>query len=111
MPLHVLDSRFISHIHPDRNIPSSIVSLAIQSGNDLLLKGGKQARCSNMEMARHIIVDSKLDYPTTCNAMETLLIHEDLLSNDDFQELVLELKHEGTLFLHWTTLLNQNHFM
>ncbi|XP_042405853.1 uncharacterized protein LOC121996100 isoform X2 [Zingiber officinale] len=49
---------------------------------------------SQMEMARHIIVESKLDYPTTCNAMETLLIHEDLLSNDDFQELVLELKHE-----------------
>ncbi|XP_073275331.1 delta-1-pyrroline-5-carboxylate synthase-like [Primulina huaijiensis] len=52
-------------------------------------------KSANMEMARHIIVDSKLDYPAACNAMETLLIHHDLSSSDGFQELVLELKHEG----------------
>ncbi|XP_042426531.1 delta-1-pyrroline-5-carboxylate synthase 1-like [Zingiber officinale] len=68
----------------------------------MLLKGGKQARCSNiilhkMEMARHIIVVSKLDYLATYNAMETLLIHHDLSNNHSFEELVLELKHEGVL--------------
>ncbi|XP_075507887.1 delta-1-pyrroline-5-carboxylate synthase-like [Primulina tabacum] len=52
-------------------------------------------KSANMEMARHIIVDSKLDYPAACNAMETLLIHHDLSSSNGFQELVLELKHEG----------------
>ncbi|XP_073148911.1 delta-1-pyrroline-5-carboxylate synthase-like isoform X2 [Henckelia pumila] len=52
-------------------------------------------KSANMEMARHIIVDSKLDYPAACNAMETLLIHQELSSSDGFQELVLELKHEG----------------
>ncbi|XP_042422359.1 uncharacterized protein LOC122010051 isoform X2 [Zingiber officinale] len=50
-----------------------------------------------MEMTRHIIVVSKLDYLATYNAMETLLIHHDLSNNHSFEELVLELKHEGVL--------------
>ncbi|KZV45466.1 Pyrroline-5-carboxylate synthetase isoform 1, partial [Dorcoceras hygrometricum] len=52
-------------------------------------------KSADMEMARHIIMDSKLDYPAACNAMETLLIHQDVSSRDGFQELILELKHEG----------------
>ncbi|KAI3447717.1 hypothetical protein Pfo_004382 [Paulownia fortunei] len=52
-------------------------------------------KSANMDMARHIIVDSKLDYPAACNAMETLLVHQDLSSSDGFQDLLVELSHGG----------------
>ncbi|KAG8374348.1 hypothetical protein BUALT_Bualt11G0122400 [Buddleja alternifolia] len=52
-------------------------------------------KSANMEMARHIIMDSKLDYPAACNAMETLLVHQDLTNSEGFQDLVLELRHGG----------------
>ncbi|CAI9098303.1 OLC1v1034924C1 [Oldenlandia corymbosa var. corymbosa] len=52
-------------------------------------------KSANMEMARQIIMDAKLDYPAACNAMETLLVHKDLTAAAGFQELIVELKHEG----------------
>ncbi|KAL3531775.1 hypothetical protein ACH5RR_005296 [Cinchona calisaya] len=52
-------------------------------------------KSANMDMARQIIMDAKLDYPAACNAVETLLVHQDLTNSDGFQELVVELKHEG----------------
>lgn len=90
-------------------------------------------KSANMDMARHIIIDAKLDYPAACNAMvislitvycsiplsllfivpglmiakisllilldfsvkETILVHQDLTNAGGFQELILELKHEG----------------
>ncbi len=48
--------------------------------------------------------DAKCDYPSACNAMETLLIHEDLLGNTGgngsssgtfFSEVCTMLKNEG----------------
>ncbi|KAL3536442.1 hypothetical protein ACH5RR_004903 [Cinchona calisaya] len=52
-------------------------------------------KSANMDMARHIVMDAKLDYPAACNTMETLLVHQDLTTTTGFQELVVELKHEG----------------
>lgn len=52
-------------------------------------------KSANVEMARQIVSDSKLDYPAACNAMETLLIHKELSTTSDFQDLILELKQEG----------------
>lgn len=49
-------------------------------------------KSANMDMARHIIIDAKLDYPAACNAMETILLHQDIKG---MQELILDLKHEG----------------
>ncbi|KAG6475725.1 hypothetical protein ZIOFF_064954 [Zingiber officinale] len=48
-----------------------------------------------MEMASRIVLDAKIDYPATCNAMETLLIHRDLLNNEWLNDLLVELKSEG----------------
>ncbi|KAK6126104.1 hypothetical protein DH2020_040218 [Rehmannia glutinosa] len=140
-PLGVLLIIFESR--PDALV--QIASLAIRSGNGLLLKGGKEARrtnailhklddvidlviprgsnrlvsqiksstkipvlghsdgichvyvdkSANMDMAKQIVMDSKLDYPAACNAMETLLIHQDLSGSEGLQDLVLELSHAG----------------
>ncbi|GFZ02266.1 delta 1-pyrroline-5-carboxylate synthase 2 [Actinidia rufa] len=56
-------------------------------------------KSADMGMATHIVLDGKIDYPAACNAMETLLVHEDLSSNGELQKLVDELQLEGvTLF-------------
>lgn len=56
-------------------------------------------KAANLEMAKKIVLDAKTDYPAACNAMETLLVHKDLLASGGLQELVKELEQEGvTLF-------------
>ncbi|KAF7144485.1 hypothetical protein RHSIM_Rhsim04G0162000 [Rhododendron simsii] len=52
-------------------------------------------KSANMEMAKRIVLDAKIDYPAACNAMETLLVHHDLSTNGELQKLVDELQLEG----------------
>ncbi|XP_057523736.1 delta-1-pyrroline-5-carboxylate synthase-like isoform X2 [Amaranthus tricolor] len=52
-------------------------------------------KSADMDMAKRIVIDAKLDYPAACNAMETLLVHKDLVQNGGLKELVTELKLEG----------------
>ncbi|KAM7526391.1 hypothetical protein LguiA_016293 [Lonicera macranthoides] len=52
-------------------------------------------KLANMDKAKRIAYDAKLDYPAACNAMETLLVHQDFATNGGLQELVSTLEHEG----------------
>eukprot|EP00099_Drosophila_melanogaster_P005948 NP_001246877.1 uncharacterized protein Dmel_CG7470, isoform B [Drosophila melanogaster] len=52
-------------------------------------------RDADLEKALRIARDAKCDYPAACNAMETLLIHEDLMSGAIFGDVCNMLKREG----------------
>ncbi|GJP34554.1 hypothetical protein CLOM_g18988 [Closterium sp. NIES-68] len=52
-------------------------------------------KAANLRMAKRIVLDAKMDYPAACNAMETLLIHEDLAKSGAAEELIKELKANG----------------
>ncbi|ALC45240.1 CG7470, partial [Drosophila busckii] len=52
-------------------------------------------RHADLKKALHIARDAKCDYPAACNAMETLLIHEDLMSGEIFNDVCNMLKREG----------------
>lgn len=52
---------------------------------------------ADLDKALKIIRDSKCDYPAACNAMETLLLHEDLVNSGAafFTDVCTMLKREG----------------
>ncbi|OIW21934.1 hypothetical protein TanjilG_15258 [Lupinus angustifolius] len=50
---------------------------------------------ANTEMARRIVLDAKIDYPAGCNAMETLLVHKDLVDKGWLNDIIVNLRTEG----------------
>lgn len=50
---------------------------------------------ADIKKAERIIVDAKADYPAACNAMETLLVHEDLVESGAVGELAFALQSKG----------------
>ncbi|RZC76693.1 hypothetical protein C5167_000841 [Papaver somniferum] len=52
-------------------------------------------KSANLDMAKRVVLDAKVDYPAACNAMETLLVHKDLLASGSLNELVEELRTAG----------------
>ncbi|XP_027940616.1 delta-1-pyrroline-5-carboxylate synthase [Vigna unguiculata] len=54
-------------------------------------------KSANVEMAKRIVLDAKIDYPAACNAMETLLIHKDLIEKGWLNDIILDLRTEGVI--------------
>ncbi|KAK4756057.1 hypothetical protein SAY87_009814 [Trapa incisa] len=52
-------------------------------------------KSASIDMARRIILDAKVDYPAACNAMETLLVHKDLVDGNGLNQLVTALQEAG----------------
>uniref|UniRef100_A0A0C9RGC1 Delta-1-pyrroline-5-carboxylate synthase n=1 Tax=Wollemia nobilis TaxID=56998 RepID=A0A0C9RGC1_9CONI len=52
-------------------------------------------KAANLDEAKKIILDAKTDYPAACNAMETLLVHEELMKTGGLDELILALQTAG----------------
>ncbi|OVA15569.1 Aspartate/glutamate/uridylate kinase [Macleaya cordata] len=52
-------------------------------------------KSADLNMAKRIVLDAKIDYPAACNAMETLLVHKDFLKSGGLNELVAELRSAG----------------
>ncbi|XP_060175489.1 delta-1-pyrroline-5-carboxylate synthase-like isoform X2 [Lycium barbarum] len=52
-------------------------------------------KSADLDMAKRIVLDAKTDYPAACNAMETLLVHKDLVQTGGLNDLILELQERG----------------
>merc|ERR1711957_975131 len=57
------------------------------------------AASANADDACGAIVDSKVDYPSACNAMETLLLHSDTLRNGVALNILMQLRAQGVMCL------------
>lgn len=52
---------------------------------------------ADLEMALQVVIDAKCDYPAACNAMETLLVHKELLRTSAFDQLLDELRDNNVM--------------
>ncbi|CAA7392705.1 unnamed protein product [Spirodela intermedia] len=98
---------------PDLLKLDDVIDLVIPRGSNKLVSQIKEAtkipvlghadgichvyvdKSADIEMARKIILDAKTDYPAACNAMETLLVHQDLVKGGQINDLVMALRLEG----------------
>nr|KAJ0208400.1 hypothetical protein LSAT_V11C500265080 [Lactuca sativa] len=73
-----------------------VIDLVIPRGSNNLVSQIKSSiKIPVLEMAENIVLDSKTGYPSACNAMETLLLHKDLLQDGIANQLIKDLYTKG----------------
>mmetsp|Transcript_4554 Transcript_4554/g.16322 ORF Transcript_4554/g.16322 Transcript_4554/m.16322 type:complete len:781 (-) Transcript_4554:159-2501(-) len=99
-----VDALLAMHDDIDLVIPrgSNALVSSIQSRTKIPVLGHADGVChmyidaySNEDMAIRCVVDAKADYPAACNAVETVLVHEQLVSDGRAQRLLTALRAEG----------------
>ncbi|KAL5550271.1 hypothetical protein UlMin_000447 [Ulmus minor] len=98
---------------PDLLKLDDVIDLVIPRGNNSLVSQIKEStkipvlghadgifhvyidKLANMDMARRIVLDAKINYPAASNAMKTLLVHKELSINGSLSELIAELQKQG----------------
>ncbi|XP_078463632.1 delta-1-pyrroline-5-carboxylate synthase isoform X3 [Lampetra planeri] len=83
---------------------SSLVSSITRAARGIPVLGHSEGVChvyidkdADTDTALKIVRDSKCEYPAACNAMETLLIHRELLRTPLFDQLIDALRAEGVV--------------
>lgn len=52
-------------------------------------------KLADMDIAKRVVLDAKIEYPAACNAMETLLVHKDVVETDCFTNVMDQLRAKG----------------
>jgi glutamate-5-semialdehyde dehydrogenase len=81
---------------------SNALVSSIQNSTRIPVMGHADGRCcayihsnADVTMARDVVLDSKIDYPAACNAVETLLVHENLVKDGRVKDVVSGLVEKG----------------
>ncbi len=94
-----LDSKYIDLIIPRGS--NQLVKQIQKNSKSIPVMGHSEGIChvyvdkdADPETALKVVRDAKCDYPSACNAMETLLVHKDLLNSKLFDRLIEMLEKE-----------------
>lgn len=56
-------------------------------------------KAADISKSVKIVLDSKTDYPSACNAAETLLLHESVVASGEAEKFITALNEEGGVVL------------
>ena len=66
----------------------------------LMIAYGKTMQAFHSCFTLLLVIDAKCDYPAACNAMETLLVHKELLRTSAFDQLLDELRDNNVRMIY-----------